>query len=216
MSDPGYQLIKEALNKNIRVIPVPGPCAFVAALSVSGIPTDSFVFVGFAARKKTKRLKELEQLADEKRTIVFYESPRRIKALIGEIILNIGDRKGVLCREMTKMHEEFIKGNLSDIIRSLEERPSVKGECTLIVERDEKTGKISMDELRKEIQENLTKSTKGLSDFAKAMAKKYDLPRNIIYEEAVKIKDSGFATCDSSKASDSKGQNKFLKRNIRP
>jgi len=189
MSDPGYQLIKEALKENIRVVPIPGPCAFVTGLSASGMPTDSFIFIGFPARKKAKRLNELRELAVEQRTIVFYESPRRIKTLLGEIILNMGNRKGVLCREMTKMHEEFINGRMSDIISSLEKRPSIKGECTLIVDRDENAGEISMEELRKEIKKNLTTSTQGLSGFAKDMARKYNFSRKTIYEEALKVKE---------------------------
>lgn len=188
VSDPGYQLIKTAIKRGIRVIPIPGVSAAVTALSVSGMPTDSFVFVGFLARKKGKRLEQFRKLAFEQRTIIFYESPRRIQTLLEEVILNIGDRNGVLCREMTKLHEEFIRGNLFDILRSLKKRPSIKGECTLLVAGDKENEDVSMEKVRKEIKKRLVSAKGGLSDIAKGIAKKYNLPKNRVYDEALKIK----------------------------
>ena len=188
ISDPGYQLIKTALKSGIRVVPIPGVSAAVTALSVSGMPTDSFVFVGFLARKKGKRLEQLRKLASEQRTIIFYESPRRIHTLLEEIILNIGDRNGVLCREMTKLHEEFVRGNLSNILRSLKKRPSIKGECTLLVAGDEENEDVSMEKVRKEIKNRLVSAKGSLSDIAKEIAKKYNLPKNRVYDEALKMK----------------------------
>ncbi len=188
VSDPGYQLIKTAIKRGIRVIPIPGVSAAVTALSVSGMPTDSFVFVGFLARKKGKRLEQFRKLAFEQRTIIFYESPRRIQTLLEEVILNIGDRNGVLCREMTKLHEEFIRGNLSDILRSLKKRPSIKGECTLLVAGDKENEDVSMEKVRKEIKKRLISAKGSLSDIAKGIAKKYNLPKNSVYDEALKIK----------------------------
>lgn len=188
VSDPGYQLIKTAIERDIRVVPIPGVSAAVTALSVSGMPTDSFVFVGFLARKKGKRLEQLRKLAFEQRTIIFYESPRRIQVLLEEIVSNIGDRKGVLCREMTKLYEEFVRDNLSDILRSLKERPSVKGECTLLVAGNEENKDVSMEKVRKEIKKRLASAKGGLSDIAKEIAKKYNLPKNRVYNEALKIK----------------------------
>ncbi|MBU4344279.1 MAG: 16S rRNA (cytidine(1402)-2'-O)-methyltransferase [Desulfobacteraceae bacterium] len=189
VSDPGYQLIKAAIERDIRVIPIPGVSAAVTAISVSGMPTDSFVFVGFLARKKGKRLEQLRKLAFEQRTIIFYESPRRIQTLLEEIILNMGDRKGVLCREMTKLHEEFVRGNLSKILMSLKKRPSIKGECTLLVAGDEENEDVSMEKVREEIKKRLASPKGGLSDIAKEIAKKYNLPKNIVYDEGLKIKE---------------------------
>ncbi len=188
ISDPGYQLIKAAIERDIRVIPIPGVSAAVTAISVSGMSTDSFVFVGFLARKKGKRLEQLRKLAFEQRTIIFYESPRRIQTLLEEIILNIGDRKGVLCREMTKLHEEFVRGNLSDILRALKKRSSIKGECTLLVTGEEENKDVSMEKVRREIKKRLASAKGSLSDIAKEIAKKYNLPKNIVYDEAVKMK----------------------------
>ncbi len=188
ISDPGYQLIKTAIERGIRVVPIPGVSAAVTALSVSGLPTDSFVFVGFLAKKKGKRLEQLRKLAFEKRTTILYESPRRIHTLLEEIILNLGDRNGVLCREMTKLHEEFVRGHLSNILRSLKERPSIKGECTLLVAGDEGNEDVSMEKVRKEIKKRLVSAKGSLSDIAKEIAKKYNLPKNRVYDEALKIK----------------------------
>ncbi len=188
ISDPGYQLIKTALKRSIRVVPIPGVSAAVTALSVSGLPTDSFVFVGFLAKKKGKRLEQLRKLAFEKRTIIFYESPRRIHTLLEEIILNIGDRNGVLGREMTKLHEEFVRGNLSDILNSLKKRSSIKGECTLLVAGYEENEDVSREKVSKEIKKRLASAKGSLSDIAKETAKKYNLPKNRVYDEALKIK----------------------------
>ncbi|RPJ16498.1 MAG: 16S rRNA (cytidine(1402)-2'-O)-methyltransferase, partial [Desulfobacteraceae bacterium] len=133
VSDPGYRLIKEAIAAGIKVVPVPGASAAVAALSVSGLATDSFVFIGFCPRKKEKRLDLIRDLKNEERTVIFYESPRRIMRLLEEIISAAGERHSVLSREITKIHEEFIRGTPSEILAVLKQRPEIKGECTLVV-----------------------------------------------------------------------------------
>ena len=113
VSDPGYRLVTTALAEGIRVVPIPGVSALVTALSVSGLPTDSFIFIGFLPHQKVRRLDRIESLADEDRTLIFYESPRRVLGFIKELISVLGDRQAVLGREMTKLHEEFIRGELS-------------------------------------------------------------------------------------------------------
>ena len=133
VSDPGYRLITEALANNLIVIPIPGVSAATAALSAAGLPTDSFVFFGFPAKKRTKRLHQLNDLASEPRTLIFYESPRRILTLLAEIEDAMGDRHAVFAREMTKLHEEFLRGRLSEIAVQLKHRTNIKGECTLLV-----------------------------------------------------------------------------------
>ena len=124
VSDPGYMLLQSALEKGIRVIPIPGVSAGVTALSISGLPTDSFIFIGFPAKKKAKRLKQLREFADEKRTLIFYVSPGGMLAFMEEIADVMGDRYGVLCREMTKLHEEFLRGRLSELIETQEQTPA--------------------------------------------------------------------------------------------
>jgi 16S rRNA (cytidine1402-2'-O)-methyltransferase len=188
VSDPGYMLLQSALENNIKVVPIPGPSALLAALSISGLPTDSFVFVGFCAKKKARRLKQLQKFSHETRTLIFYESPGRILSFMNEIKAVMGDRYGVLCREMTKLHEEFLRGPLSEIINILSNRPAVKGECTLLVKGSEENVSVSRDIVRHELIEMLEKKEKKLSQVSKIISQKYGLSKNEVYEEALKIK----------------------------
>jgi len=188
VSDPGYRLVKEAVINNIRVIPIPGVSAAIAALSVSGLPTDSFVFIGFPAKKKAKRLKQLKDLAAESKTMVFYESPKRILTFLKEIISVMGDRYGVLSREMTKLHEEFIRGSLSEILSSLNARPAIKGECTFLLTGCEKNKEVSIKTVGTEIIKALEKKQSKLSELSKIIAQKYGLPKNKVYDEALRLK----------------------------
>ena len=189
VSDPGYRLINEAIAKNIRIIPVPGVSAATAALSASGLATNSFVFIGFAVKKNEKRKKQLEKLADENKTIIFYESPRRILTFLDEIIETMGDRYAVLAREMTKRYEEFIRGPLSEIKNNLKKRSSIKGELTLLVAGNDSSASVSMDTVRADIFKCLKGEETRLSELAKILSKKYNMSKNIIYDEALKIKD---------------------------
>jgi len=188
VSDPGYRLVKEAIDSDIRGIPIPGVSAAITALCVAGMPTDSFVFLGFPAKKKARRLNQLNDLAGEHRTIVFYESPRRISTFLEEIIDIMGDRYGVLAREMTKLHEEFIRGSLSEILYSLNARPAIKGECTLLVTGCEENKEVSLKTVRTEIIKALEKKENRLSEIAKAVAEKHGLSKNKVYDEAMKLK----------------------------
>lgn len=188
VSDPGYRLVKEAIDSDIRVIPIPGVSAAITALCVAGMPTDSFVFVGFPAKKNARRLNQLNDLASEHRTIIFYESPRRISTFLEEIIDIMGDRYGVLAREMTKLHEEFIRGSLSEILSSLNARPAIKGECTLLVTGCEENKEVSLKTVRTEIIKALEKKENRLSEIAKAVAEKHGLSKNKVYDEALKLK----------------------------
>lgn len=188
VSDPGYRLINEAIAENIRIIPVPGVSAATAALSVAGLATDSFIFIGFTAKKKEKRQKQLMKLADENKTIIFYESPRRILSFLDEIIEIMGDRYAVLAREMTKRYEEFIRGLLSEIKNNLQKRSSIKGEITLLIAGNDSSARVSMDTVRADIVKCLKVEETRLSELVRILSKKYDIPKNIIYDEALKIK----------------------------
>ena len=188
VSDPGYMLLQSAVEKGIRVIPIPGASAVVAALSISGMPTDSFIFIGFCAKKKAKRLKQLQELANEKRTLIFYEGPGRILAFMKELTDVMGDRYGVLCREMTKLHEEFLRGRLSELIDSLSHRPAVKGECTLLVKGCEENKEVSKDVIRAELIEALGNKRGKISEASRIIAQKYGLSKNKVYDEALRLK----------------------------
>jgi 16S rRNA (cytidine1402-2'-O)-methyltransferase len=133
VSDPGYRLVRDARAEGIEVIPIPGPSAAVAALSVSGLPTDRFLFVGFLPAKATARQRALEDLATAGDTLVFYESPVRVIASLTDMHQVLGDREAFLCREATKVHEEYIRGSLTELRESLASRSSVKGEFVIVV-----------------------------------------------------------------------------------
>ncbi len=188
ISDPGYRLVKTAISENIPVIPVPGVSAVISALSVSGLPTDEFVFIGFLPKKQGKRKSRLKALADESRTIIFYESPKRIQKLLKDIHQFLGDRDGMLSREMTKPHEEFIRGRVSDILQQLDKRAVVKGECTLLISGKTGNTQVSTEEIQEEIRSALAASVNSLGGISKAIAKKYNISRQFVYSEALKIK----------------------------
>lgn len=128
LSDPGFDLVRAARRAGITIFPVPGPSALTAFLSVSGLPTDRFTFVGFAPNRTGKRRKFYEELADRPETLIFYESPHRIVAALADALEVFGDREMALGREMTKLHEEFLYGTLSQVHAELSGRERVRGE----------------------------------------------------------------------------------------
>jgi 16S rRNA (cytidine1402-2'-O)-methyltransferase len=131
LSDPGFLLVRACIEEGVDVRVVPGPSAAIAALVVSGLPTDRFVFEGFLPRRAGERRARLEALREDPRTIVLFESPRRIGATLREILEVVGDRRAAVARELTKLHEEVIRGRVSDILAIVGE---VKGEVVLVVE----------------------------------------------------------------------------------
>jgi 16S rRNA (cytidine1402-2'-O)-methyltransferase len=188
LSDPGYRLIKSAARNEVAIVPVPGVSAAATALSVAGLPTDTFTFAGFMPKKKGKRLNQLGELAQEPRTLIFYESPKRILALIIEIRDTMGDRCGVLAREMTKLHEEFIRGRLSEILETMETRPGIKGECTLLVTGCSESLTVDWETVKNEIQDQLKTSKEPVSKLVKKISLKYGLSKNKVYQEALRIR----------------------------
>ena len=133
ISDPGYRLVRDARVEGIPVVPVPGPSAAVAALSVSGLPTDRFLFVGFLPSRGGARREALRALAAGRETLVAYESPVRVVAALEDMRELLGDREAFLCREATKLHEEYVRGHLSELRALLAARESVKGEIVIVV-----------------------------------------------------------------------------------
>lgn len=133
ISDPGYRLVRDAQASGIAVVPVPGPSALTAALSVCGLPTDRFLFIGFLPARPGARRKALEALATERPTLVFFESPVRVLASLRDMLAVFSDRDGFLCREATKAHEEYVLAPLSSLLERLSARETVKGEIVLVV-----------------------------------------------------------------------------------
>jgi 16S rRNA (cytidine1402-2'-O)-methyltransferase len=133
ISDPGYRLVRDARTSGIAVVPVPGPSAVTAALSVCGLPTDRFLFIGFLPARPGARRKALEALASERPTLVFFESPVRVVESLSDMLTAFSDRDAFLCREATKAHEECVRAPLSSLRERLAARDSVRGEIVLIV-----------------------------------------------------------------------------------
>jgi 16S rRNA (cytidine1402-2'-O)-methyltransferase len=132
VSDPGYRLVTLCLRHKIPVVPIPGPSALLAALAASGLPNEEFLFVGFLPARSGERQRALERLRIEDRTIILYEGPHRVQECIADAREILGDRPACLAREVTKLHEEFLRGKLSELLTSLEERPA-RGEITLLI-----------------------------------------------------------------------------------
>ena len=133
ISDPGYRVVTQALDAGIAVVPVPGASAILSAVAAAGLPTDSFYFGGFLPPRASQRRRALEQVKTLASTLVFYEAPHRIAEALGDIAEVLGERELVVARELTKMHEEFLRGRAAEVRRQLEERPSVRGEMTIVI-----------------------------------------------------------------------------------
>jgi 16S rRNA (cytidine1402-2'-O)-methyltransferase len=188
VSDPGYRIIKEAIAGGIRVIPIPGASAAIAAISASAMPSDMFCFIGFVPKKKGRQDALLKELADRKETLVFYESPRRLVALLQAIARHMGNRHVVVARELTKLHEEFLRGPVTVLIDQLEQRERIRGEVTLLVAGSEDQAGQDMDSLEDDIRKAIQEAGHSTSRLAVSLAKRYNLSKNEIYQEILKVK----------------------------
>ena len=179
LSDPGFRLVRAAVEAAVPVIPVPGPSALLAVLSASGLATDRFVFEGFLPAKKRERREKLQSLAAEERTLVFYEAPHRVQETLADMLELWGDREAVLGREVTKVYEEFVRGRLSDAIAALG-RKEPRGEMTLAVagSAGEKIPLASL--IRAEI-ETLLRQGLRVKEIAEVLGEKFDYPKKDIY-----------------------------------
>ena len=135
ISDPGEEIVKEAIKNNIEIVPIPGACALINALIASGQNTKEFIFIGFLSVNKKDKIEKLEELKNENKTLIFYEAPHKIKATLDTMLEILGNRNITLARELTKMHEEFIRGTITDVLEKLKEP---KGEFVIIVQGTEK------------------------------------------------------------------------------
>lgn len=144
ISDPGYELVSDAVQRGISVIPIPGANAAISGLIASGISSKRFFFIGFLSRERKKLLEELEEVNQYRETLICYEAPHRIKKTLSAIQKVLGNRKIVITRELTKKHEEFIRGTVDEVFHYIEEHP-IKGELTLIIEGRKE------DEIKKDV-----------------------------------------------------------------
>jgi len=186
ISDPGYRLVKAAAEEGIDVVAIPGPSALIAALSLSGLPTDGFTFVGFPPSRKTERRKFLLRLKGVKKTVILYESPRRIAKTVTDIVDILGDVELVIARELTKLHEEVMRGRAGEILEILA-GCDIKGEITLLIapHKGEGRGEVSIDEgLRHYLELGFS-----VRDAVDAVTAESGLPRRSVYSVALEMKE---------------------------
>lgn len=183
ISDPGNVLIRKAVEEGIKVIPVPGPAAFVAALSLSGFSTDKFIYAGFLPSKPSQRNKALKELSLERMTVVFYEAPHRIMQTMSDISDVFGERKAVVVKEMTKIHEEVARGGISEILQLLK-GTKIAGEYVVVVEGRSEEAKANMDDVMTEIRSLIRKGL-GRKEAVKKIAGEYGLSRKELYDKSL-------------------------------
>lgn len=183
ISDPGYELVREAIAAGLPIEVVPGPSALVAALVVSGLPTDHFAFEGFLPARREKRRKAMQALAGETRTMIFYESPQRVAAFLQEAAEVFGDRRACVVRELTKVHEEILRGTLAELAAEVAGRDAVLGEITVVVGGAPKTVELSAEEIVRAALEDASGSSR---DLAREIAERTGLPRKEVYAEILR------------------------------
>jgi len=191
VSDPGYRLVTLCVRHKIPVVPVPGPSAMLAALAAAGLPNEEFLFVGFLPQRRGERRRMLEHLRIEERTMIFYEAPHRVAESIADAQEILGDRPACIAREVTKLHEEFLRGKLSQLAESLAERPA-RGEITLVVGPPEPsaiTGQAdSQQSLSDRVDELIRQAKLDRKEALKLAAKERGLTRRAAYEQLVESK----------------------------
>ncbi|HZT38916.1 MAG TPA: 16S rRNA (cytidine(1402)-2'-O)-methyltransferase [Bryobacteraceae bacterium] len=181
ISDPGYRLVQAAAAAGIAVTPIPGPSAAVAALSASGLPTDSFRFCGFLPVKASQRVRLLSSLASDPATLIVYEAPHRIFETLGDVLKTLGNRRIVIARELTKMHEEFIRGTVQEAIASLRARPAVKGELTVLIAKADEPA-ASSEPVRQAVA-RLEREGVGRMEAMKRVARERGISKRDVYRE---------------------------------
>jgi len=193
ISDPGYLLINLALQNNIQIIPVPGVSALVTALVISGLPSNRFVFEGFLPRKNVEEKRYLAKIKDEKRTLVFYEAPHRLKKTLKNMLEEWGDRKMVMARELTKKYEEILRGKISQILEEVGKR-EIRGEITLVVEgqseEKEKNNFIKKGETLEEFLKELKLGEYSNKEIIKITQEKLNIPKKVIYKKLLEMKNN--------------------------
>jgi 16S rRNA (cytidine1402-2'-O)-methyltransferase len=183
ISDPGFRLVVQAIRAGVRIIPIPGASALTAVLSATGLPTDRFVFEGFLPAKKKQRRERLQILRDEIRTLIFYEAPHRLRDALEDIHELLGNREAVLAREVSKIHEEFLRGPISELVRALG-GGDVRGEVTLIVSGSAGESRVNEDLLKAEIRELKRKGLR-VKEIAEVLGEKFGYPKKDIYRLAL-------------------------------
>ncbi len=187
ISDPGAVIVREAVSAGIPVVPIPGPSALITALAASGLPSDRFIFEGFLPRKELERKRRLVELSEQKGTMIFYESPRRLRATLSDIRAVMGDRRAVVVRELTKIHEEFLRGKTSELIDKFGDREA-RGEIVIVLEgsKDEiDWKKVDIPSFIKKLQEEMGLDRKSAVKLAAQLS---GISKSVVYKDSLKLK----------------------------
>lgn len=183
VSDPGYRLVHLAIRHGIPVVPVPGASALVAALAASGLPMDKFRFVGFLPARRLARQKALAGLRTAEQTLVFYEAPHRLTEMLEDLRAELGDRPAVVAREVTKLHEEFLRGTVTEVLERLRKKP-VKGEITVLVGHGETPApRAASRTLRPELERLMNERGLGLREALKTVARARGISKSEAYRQ---------------------------------
>ena len=188
ISDPGFRLVVEALRADVRIIPLPGPSALATVLSASGLPTDRFAFEGFLPAKRQERDARLHALRSESRTLVFYEAPHRVKESLMTMRRIFGDREIVVAREVSKVHEEFLRGSIEQVLAQLAER-EVKGELTIVVHGAGREARVSEEELIAQIR-RMAEEGIGVKQISELLGERHQVAKREVYRLALSIRNS--------------------------
>src|SRR5215469_114271 len=195
VSDPGYRVIKLAIERGVQVVPVPGPSALLAALAAGGLPTDSFEFYGFLPAKSGQRRSLLESLRNSQNTIVVYEAPHRIAETMKDIAELLGaERPIVLARELTKIHEEFLRGSAEEVLALVQEH-ELKGEITLLIGKSqERTSASAKQNIASRLEEIMREQKLDQNAALKVLAKEQGISKSEAYRELQRVrrKKSGY------------------------
>ena len=186
IADPGFRLVVAAIRAGIQIVPLPGASALAAALSASGLPTDRFLFEGFLPAKKQERKNKLKELRDCAATLVFYEAPHRLNDTLGDMQQILGERAIVIAREVSKVHEEFLRGTVSEVIHQLAAR-DVKGEVTIVVHGSTGEARVTEEQLRSDIQRLISEGV-GVKEISELFGERYGLSKREVYRLTLAVK----------------------------
>jgi 16S rRNA (cytidine1402-2'-O)-methyltransferase len=189
ISDPGYQLVRDAVAQGVTVVPLPGACAAVTALSASGLPTDLFTFAGFLPNRQGKRRERLQALSAEKGVLIFYESPKRLEATLRDMLEAMGDREVVVARELTKVYEEFLRGSVAELVEKVALR-EIKGEVAILVAPSQEVASAEGPPMEELLARYLKAGDLSLKDAVKQVVAETGLPKGTVYAEALRLRDS--------------------------
>ncbi|MBN1369466.1 MAG: 16S rRNA (cytidine(1402)-2'-O)-methyltransferase [Dehalococcoidaceae bacterium] len=186
ISDPGYELVVRALERGVKIIPVPGPSAVTSAVAVSGLPTDRFLYMGFLPRRKADRQRVLAGISAQEATIVIFEAPHRLKASLNDIMLTLGNRHISVCREMTKLYEEVFRGSIE---QAIEHFANPRGEFTLVIEGAGKSEPAGFSEAMMHRLAQMKRAGMKARDVVPVVAVETGLNRREIYQAWLNIDD---------------------------